>query len=131
MSSPVSPWAWSVRSVSPDGKHTAEIEDVWEVGMGAPTSGKLRLSDGTTYESCNPSIVWSDDSEYLAVPQWTEDRSQRLLVISMSRRRSVHVPEVFRVLELHSFSEGKIRGVDSPIHEPKQVEVEVGELEWR
>lgn len=131
MSSPVSPWDSSVRSVSPDGKHTAEIKGASEVGMGAPTGGTLRLSNGMAYERCNPSLVWSDDSEYLAVPQWTKYRMQRLLVISMSRRQAVRAPEVFRVLELHSFSQGKIRAVDSPIHEPQEIVVEVGKLGWK
>jgi len=71
----ISPWSSEVHITSPDGKTTAVIEDAMEVGMGAPTAGLLRLSNGMTFERCNPSLVWSADSAYLAVPQWMPDRS--------------------------------------------------------
>ncbi|HST52989.1 MAG TPA: hypothetical protein VLJ61_13340 [Pyrinomonadaceae bacterium] len=98
--------------------------------MGAPTRGRLVLSNGINVEDCNPSMVWSDDSEYLAVPQWTEDREQRLAVISMSRRKVTYAPGKFRVLELHTFSQGKIKAVDSPIYQPREVEIVMSELKW-
>ena len=56
--------------------------------MGAPTYGILNISNGMSYRGCNPSIVWSDDFKYLAVPQWTRERDQRLLVISLEQKFS-------------------------------------------
>ena len=54
--------------------------------MGGPTAGQLRLSNGIELDSCNPSIVWSEDSRYLAVPQWSAGRTQRLVVIDVPQR---------------------------------------------
>ena len=126
----ISPWADQVNLSSPDGKTTAAIHDAAEVGMGAPTSGRLRLSNGLTFESCNPSLVWSSDSVYLAVPQWTPLRNQRLLIISVTRRRHGYGPGEYRVLRLESFERGVIRGIDSPVHQPRPVRVDLTDIEW-
>jgi hypothetical protein len=126
----ISPWTYSVHSTSPDGKFTAAIDAAREVGMGAPTHGILNISNGMSYQRCNPSIVWSDDSQYLAVPQWTRERGRRLLVISPGRESSGYAPGLFHVLELHSFSDGRIKGVDSPIHRPHDIEIDVSQIQW-
>jgi hypothetical protein len=126
----ISPWADQVNLSSPDGKTTAVIDDAAEVGMGAPTSGRLRLSNGLTFESCNPSLVWSSDSVYLAVPQWTPLRNQRLLIISVTRRRHGYAPGEYRVLRLESFNQGVIRGIDSPVYQPRPVRVDLADIDW-
>jgi hypothetical protein len=38
--------------------------------MSSPTFGTLILSDGFRLDACNPSVLWSDTSRFLAVPQW-------------------------------------------------------------
>jgi len=126
----ISPWTGSVYLTSPDGMLTAAINDAREVGQGAPTSGILNISNGLSYQRCNPSIVWSDDSQYLAVPQWTRAREQRLLVISLEQKFSGYAPGLFRVLELHSFLNGKIKGIDSPIYQPREIEIDVSQIQW-
>ena len=126
----ISAWAYEARLVSPDGRFVAEVVDLNEVAMGAPTRGTLRVSNGLIRESCGPSVVWSVDSEYLAVPQWTSRRDQRLVVLSMSRREARYAPGEYRVLELAGFEGGVVRGVDSPIHMPRPVEVDVERLGW-
>ena len=126
----ISPWTGSVCLTSPDGKLTAAIDDASEVGQGAPTSGILNISNGMSYRGCNPSIVWSDDSQYLAVPQWTRERDQRLLVISLRDKSSRYASGLFRVLELHSFLNGRIKGIDSPIYQPREIEIDVSQIQW-
>jgi len=55
--------------------------------MGNPTHGTLKLSDGLELTYCNPSFIWSDDSRYLAVPQFAGFfRRQRMLVIDVVER---------------------------------------------
>jgi hypothetical protein len=126
----ISPWSSSARLLSPDGQTIAEIDDAWEVGMGAPTSGELVLSNGMRHTSCNPSFVWSDCSRFLAVPQWTDKRNQRLMIISLDRRQSRFIDGEFRVLELHDYSDGIVSGVDSPIHMPTEVRLDTSVIEW-
>lgn len=124
----ISPWHTCARLTSPNGMLLAEIIDAGEIAMGAPTSGSLVLSNGMQQNSCNPSMVWSDDSGFLAVPVWTPNRQQRLMIMSMEHRDFRFAPGTYRVLELESFVEGVVRGTDSPAHKPRPVEVDVRTL---
>ena len=125
-----SPWAESADKTSPDGRYRATIADAIEIRMGAPTSGRLAITDNLhggqaliALDQCNPSFVWSTNSDALAVPRWTRDLQQRLLVIAVPSGHTTEVPDEFRLLELHSFDEGVVHGVDSPLHMPVRVQV--------
>jgi hypothetical protein len=115
---------------SPDGAWTVSYSDVNEIAMGAPVSGTLTLSNGMEIRRCNGSFVWAEDSRYLAVPQWTKSRMQRLVVVDLPRRRACYAGGEFSVLELHSFEHGVVAGIDSPVHRPTPVSVDVGALDW-
>jgi hypothetical protein len=120
---PISPWTYRVSLASTDGRFTAAFEYESEVCQGGPTYGRLVLSNGMTYDSCNASFIWADDSNYVAVPQWTHYREQRLLVIDAERRTFELLPEVFQVLELHSFTDGVVEAIDSPVYQPRRVSI--------
>jgi hypothetical protein len=128
MEKPISPWTTeTVRLESPDGRKVAILTEPGEIGMGAPTSGELKVSNGQYAESCNPSMVWSDDSRFLAVPQWF-DRMQRLVILDTDFKKRAFAPETYRVLELHSFDMGIVEGVDSPVHQPRRVAFDIRSL---
>jgi hypothetical protein len=131
MAAKISAWDYSLYLPSPNGQITAVIDKASEVGQGAPTYGTLKLSNGLTFQGCNPSAVWSVDSKFLAVPQWTERMMQRLLVVSMELASFGYAPDIFHVLELHSFSGGKIKGIHSPIHKPREIEIDLSEIQWQ
>lgn len=129
MSAAISPWhSETIESRSPDGRFTAVVHEPTEIAMGAPTSGELKVSNGQSGDGCSPSIVWSDDSRFLAVPQWTKDREQRLMILNVETRERKFAPQTYRVLALASFSGGIVRGVDSPIHEPVELAFDVRAL---
>jgi hypothetical protein len=126
---PISPWETSTAVLSPDGRYLASIPVAWEIAMGAPTSGTLTVSDVrdasafmVEVDACNPSLVWSADSRAVAVPQWTPERKQRLCVVSVPSGEVSWLDEEFRVLELRSFEDGRVQGVDSPVHEARALE---------
>jgi hypothetical protein len=97
--------------------------------MGAPTAGRLEIGDKIKLENCNPSMIWSDDSRYLAVPQWQgRDAHQRLVVLDLATGVMLFDSVEYRVLQLESFTEGVIRGVDSPIYMSVALAVEVSRL---
>ena len=131
MATKISAWDYSLNLTSPDGQVTAVIDDAHEFGQGSPTTGTLVLSNGLTFEGCNPSAVWSEDSKFLAVPQWTTVPHQRLLVISIERKTVGYPRELFSLLELHSFSGGRIKGVDSPAYKPREIEVDLNDVRWK
>jgi hypothetical protein len=133
MSTPISPWSDSADCISPDDRYRAIVDQAEEVGMGAPTSGTLVISENrqgseilSRHMSCSPSFVWSSDSSAIAAPQWTPNRKQRLIVISVPSGQMSTAPGEFSVLELHSFENGVIRGVESPAYMPRSIQQHVG-----
>ncbi|MBI3024620.1 MAG: hypothetical protein HYY66_02875, partial [Candidatus Tectomicrobia bacterium] len=50
--------------------------------------------------------------------------------ISPGRRQVRYAPGIYRVLELHAFAGGVVRGVDSPAYAPRPFEVDVSRIEW-
>jgi hypothetical protein len=131
MAAKISAWDYSLYLTSPDGQITAVIDPASEFGQGSPTTGTLKLSNGLTFESCNPSAVWSDDSKFLAVPQWRTVQRQRILVISIEQGIVGYTADIFEVLELHSFSAGKIKGTDLPGYKPREIEIDLSEIRWK
>ncbi|HEU4880774.1 MAG TPA: hypothetical protein VFT45_00975 [Longimicrobium sp.] len=123
----ISPWSYDAVLPSPDGQKTVRIKDPGEIAMGGPTSATLIVSTGMTLESCSPSMVWSDDSRFLAVPRWTPDRAQQLAIVDVEQGTVRVLPGRYRVLQLESFDAGVVRGVDSPIYQPRPVAVAVAE----
>jgi hypothetical protein len=124
----ISPWAWEAVLASPDGEKTARIDDALEIAMGAPTSGRLVVCTGLSLESCNPSMVWSDDSRYLAVPRWTPTQAQQLVIVDVVQAVVRVAPGRYSVLQLESFEGGVVHGVNSPIHQPRIVSVAVARM---
>lgn len=124
----ISPWSADVRLLSPDGSLVAEISDAMEIAMGGPMEGTLHISNDFIIERCNSSIVWSEDSRYLAVPQWVHNRKQRLVVIEPLARKLQYFPGIYRVLEIHQFKNGIISATDSPPHLPRSLEFNLSDL---
>ena len=129
-----SAWADSADLTSPDGRYRAVVEEASEIRMGAPTSGTLEIRENREggrvlrrLEGCSPSFVWSDRSDALAVPRWTDGLMQRLLIVPVPAGAIRRLPGEYRVLELHAFDGGVVTGIDSPIHMPSAVRVTVGD----
>ncbi len=116
----------SHKATSPDGRLTAEIASAFEVSMSEPTSGTLRISNGLVVEKCNPSFLWSDDSRYLAVPQWKYWYGllpgQHLLVIDASARRAYRSPWRWGVFQPERFASGTLTVIFRPHYKPERID---------
>ena len=110
----ISPWENELNLMSPDGIFRAEIADAGEIAMGAPTSGTLVINNEIKISSCNPSAVWSSNSRYLAIPQWTDKKMQKLIVIDAKTGKLTISNKTFNVLVLNRFEDNIINGIDSP-----------------
>ena len=98
--------------------------------MGSPTWGRLVLSTGFELEACSPSMVWSEDSRFLAVQRWKQ-LGQSLVIIDTVLGEVHAAPGAFRVLQLSAFRGGIVEGIDSPLHKPTQVRVDTSLMnEW-
>jgi hypothetical protein len=103
MTTKSSPYAEAARLTSPDGRFTATIDEATEIRMGSPTYRTLKISVGLSFEACNTSIIWSDDSRYLTAPLLTPYPYHRLLVIAVEERRYGYAPGYFGFHEICSF----------------------------
>ncbi len=113
-------WRRFYRALSPDGQRVAQIDPAYEVSMGNPTSGILCVTGGPHIERCNPSFIWSDDSHYLAVPQYFGFLGrQRLLIISFAEKRVFASKEREWYFQPESFSRGQLLVTINPFRSPR------------
>jgi hypothetical protein len=73
----------------------------------------------------NGSFVWASDSKALAFPRWTRGLMPQLVVLSVPGGATQVVGDEYRVLELISFDEGVVEGIDSRIYRPAGVAVKI------
>jgi hypothetical protein len=118
-------WRGAHRASSPDGRFVAEIDPAYEISMGNPTFGTLRLSAGLELERCNPSFVWSEDSRYLAVPRYFRRlgmlRRQRMVVIDTLKRLALASTETAYYFQPESFSRGRLVATKNPFGSAEQI----------
>ena len=123
-------WRRSLRLESPNGLMWAEIKDAIEVSMGNPTIGTLTLSSGLMVEKCNPSFIWSDDSMFIAVPQYTYNwfrgiGKQRLLIIDVNENRAWQSPKLAHYIQPETFSNGEVSVTLNPVRKPRTKEYSI------
>ena len=98
-------------AISPDGTMRAWMEAT-EISMSNPTIGELQLSNGLRLQKCNPAFIWSDDSRFLAVPQWRFpfglQLRQRILVLEPRQARGFMSPPLGWFLEPSTFTHGRL-----------------------
>lgn len=120
------PWPYSLpifarahRALSPDSKMIAEIPHAHEISMRNPTSGRSHLSVGLQLERCNPNFMWSDDSRYLAVPQFFSRfgllRRQQIVVVDTLERRVLASKTTAHYFQLESFAQCILSAVKEPL----------------
>jgi hypothetical protein len=124
-------WREFHRAASPDGELVAKIDPAWEVSMSNPTSGTLCVSNGLHLARCNPSFIWSDDSRFLAVPQYFQQfgifRRQRLLVVWFEKHRVYASRRSAWYFQPESFSAGRLVVSTNPTGRAGRT----GEMEFR
>ena len=121
------PWRRSHRASSPDGRFTAEIQKASEMSMCAPTKGKLCVSGGREISDCSPAFLWSEDSRYLAVPQWVSRflrrAKQRIIIYDMDASAVYASEPIYTMLILERFTASQLSGTDSHLRKPKAVTI--------
>jgi hypothetical protein len=124
----ISPWNGDVEVSSPNGEFVAKVVSTHEIAMGAPVSGMLFVNGKAISKRCSSSIVWSNDSRFIAFPEWTWSNNQKLKILNVQSGKIKKLFKAYRVLELEGFNDLIISGVDSPIYKPKNLNVKLREF---
>ncbi|MCL4692161.1 MAG: hypothetical protein KJ060_06595 [Candidatus Hydrogenedentes bacterium] len=89
--------------------------------MSGPTKGALRIHGLFDIPDCGPDFLWSDDSRYLAVPQWHyRFRPRARIVIVDTREKKIYASRTrYKIAQLEAFANGVLTGVESPVDQPR------------
>ena len=93
--------------------------------MGHPTSSILCLSIGLHITDCNPSFLWSDDSRYLAVPQFFRRmgmQRQRLLIVAVEEQRVLASVPSAGYFQPGSFTGSQLVVTKNPFKSPQHLQ---------
>ena len=122
-------WRRNHQATSPDGKWVARINPATEISMGNPTLGTLCVSNGLHIPDCNPSFIWSDDSQFLAVPQFFRRLGlftrSRLLVVSFRQHQVFASRITCYYFQPETFSRGTLVVEVNPFSSKRKVEFKV------
>lgn len=107
--------------------------NVREFAMGSPLAGNgIIIINGKRYSvnhSCGGPAVWSTSGEFVALPIWTKSffkgMHQLLGIIDTKSVQMIIFAKPFRVLQLQSFSNNIICGIDSPAYKPKDISFDI------
>lgn len=125
----ISPWDAFAKVDSPDGCYYAVYDNAAEVAMGAPTCGMLTILEKATgrciaeFHDANASFIWSADVTALAFPRWTKSRKQQLVIFYLRERRERTLSGEYRVMQLESFFNHIVEGIDSPTYHPVKISI--------
>ena len=85
--------------------------------MSNPTVGTLQFSTGLELQRCNPAFIWSEDSRYVAAPQWVRRFGfflrQRLLIIDIQANAVFASRFTYWLMQPRKFRGGKLELVVS------------------
>lgn len=129
------PWDFNTFSNSPNKASWIEYDEksLTEFSMGSPLSGCCDVKNGTKKIRLKGLFggppIWSEDSKYLALPRWTRDHNQCLVLIELRTLTIKELDQKFRVLHLSDFKDGIIEGIDSPIYQTEKIRVNVADFE--
>lgn len=115
--------------ISPNQQYKVEFGPLYEIAMGAPLGGccyllfegqKIKLHDWV-----GGPIIWEETGNKLALPLWTKQRQQQLAIFDLVTFELTIFQRMYRVLHLTFFSNGQINGIDSPIYNPIDLQLDI------
>lgn len=118
------------RLISPNKLYKLVYYSLSEIAMGAPLGGSCFLEDNAftkikIHDWCGGPPVWDTEGQRFAVPIWTRSllkgTVQQIGIVDVAVMELVIFAKTFRVLDLHSFDNNIISGLDSPIYRTESV----------
>ena len=127
------PWDYENESplaFAPNGKDRIIYEDLHEIGMGAPLTGKAFLINSNNEkllinQSCGVPPIWNAEGNKCAIPIWTKKlfkgTVQKIGVVDIKNKELTVFRKTFEIIELNAFHENLIQGINSPMHKSKSL----------
>jgi hypothetical protein len=125
----ISAWEHQGTLSSPDGSKSA-VFDGTEISMGGPAIGTI-VVEGHRLEPANGSMAWSEDSRYLAFPQWTPGRMQILSVYDTELDRMGRWEREGDVYETFRFEKGVVETVMNPATSALRRNFRLADVIWQ
>jgi hypothetical protein len=128
---PISPYDnRDIDVVSPDKKFVACIRNSHEFAMSAPVLSEITVNH-ILIKDCSPSIMWSDDSRFLAVPQWRLERaapywSEIIYILDIRTGLMRSVSGKYIAIRLNRFSGQTIYAE----HQNNVIQIDVSKILW-
>ncbi|MDQ8140458.1 hypothetical protein [Chryseobacterium sp. CFS15] len=109
--------------LSPNKEYRIEYGILNEIAMGAPLGGISYLTFKDKIVTINDwtagPVLWSDNSQKVALPIWSENRKQKILIVDVNTLLATLYKKEFRVLHFESFIDDHLKGIDSPLYNPE------------
>jgi hypothetical protein len=125
---PISAWEAGCMLLSPNRHHRADYSGI-EIAMGAPTIGSISVGQDTILRG-NASIIWSNDSRYLAFPKWHLDRSQTLGILDTDSHKEGVWSCSAAVYQTISFENGLLKVQVDPLTSSAMESHSIADVIW-
>ena len=133
------PNAWDFPNNNSNGlkdenKAVLEYSNINEIAMGAPIGGICKLTTSQLNKIlidkwCGGPAIWNEDGLKVAIPIWDNSlfngTFQRIGIVDLKKQTLTKYKKKFKVLDLRSFTNNVIKGIDSPINKMKIVEFDI------
>jgi hypothetical protein len=125
---PISAWDNGCSLLSPDRCLTAYFDGI-EIAMGAPSIGTISIGSNDILRG-NSSMIWSEDSRYLAFPKWNLDRSQTIGIFDIGLNREGTWEIQAGVFQTKSFSATELIVQVDPLLSKREETLVVTAVVW-
>ena len=133
------PNAWDFPNNNSNGlkdenKAVLEYSNINEIAMGAPIGGICKLTTSQLNKIlidkwCGGPAIWNQDGLKVAIPIWNNSlfkgTFQRIGIVDLEKQTLIRYKKKFKVLDLISFNNNLIKGIDSPINKMKNFEFDL------
>lgn len=116
--------------ISPDSAMTASIKNGQEFAMSAPVICDIVVGN-LSMTMCSPSIIWSNDSRYLAIPVWRLNRNdpywtESVYLVDILNNKMRSAPGIYIAITLNAFIGSMIYAT----HQEKDIEIDISKIQW-
>jgi hypothetical protein len=120
---------------SPDGRMKVQYRNLYEIKMGSPLAGEGIIEYNNSQilidKMCACPPIWSNSSQFLAIPIWTNGMAQEIGVIDVQKFEIWISKAIYRVVHFSTFYNNFLEGTDSPVYMPKNFRLDIAKMEFR